>query len=159
MECERGNRFLIRFCGIMFATVDRDPEVKYLPDGQAVAIFSIANPPGRVGFANISGPISSVEVPERPSDEVTVRGKLAEICGKYLVKGQKIHIEGHQLETRRNAEGKRYRVIFAEAIYFAGAPPDAEIGESVGGDDKIVTLTRWLNYEELPEGVRALLGP
>ena len=29
------------------ATVDRDPEVKYLPDGQAVANFSTANPPGR----------------------------------------------------------------------------------------------------------------
>jgi single-strand DNA-binding protein len=156
MECERGDRFLIRFSGIMFATVDRDPQVKYLPDGQAVANVSIANPPGRAGFANISGPISSVEVPERPSDEVTVRGKLAEVCGKYLAKGQKIDIEGHQLETRRKAEGKRYRVIFAEAIYFAGGPPEAGIGESVAGDDNV---TRWLSYEELPEGVRALLGP
>jgi hypothetical protein len=109
-------------------------------------------------LADTRGPISSVDVPERPSDEVTVRGKLAEICGNYLAKGQTINIDG-RLERRRNADGKRARVIFAEAIYFAGAPAEAEIGESVAGDDKIVTLTRWLNYEELPEGVRALLSP
>jgi single-strand DNA-binding protein len=155
MECERGNRFLIRFSGSMVATVDRDPEVKYLPDGQAVANFSKANPPGRLGYQDVSGAIWSVNVNERVSTEVTVRGKLAEICGKYLAKGQKIQIRG-RLESRRNAAGKRDRVIFAEAIYFAGAPPKAEIGESVAGDDN---ATRWLSYEELPEGVRALLGP
>ena len=85
-----------------------------------------------------------------------MHGKLAKICGKHLAKRQKILIRG---EALRNAEGKGGRVIFAEAIYFAGAPPEAAIGESVADDDKIVTLTRWLNYEELPEGVRALLGP
>jgi hypothetical protein len=148
------NGFPIRLEVSMVATVDRDAEVKYLPDGQAVAHFSVAQPPGRLVFANISGPISSVNVNERVY-EVTVRGKLAEICGKHLAKGQKIEIRG---EALRNVEGKGGRVIFAEAIYFAGAPPEAAIGESVAGDDKIV-ITRWLNYEELPKGVRALLGP
>ncbi len=138
------------------ATVDRDPEVKHLLDGQAVANFSTANPPGRLGYQDVSGAIWSVNVNERVSTEVTVRGKLAEICGKYLAKGHKIHIRG-LLETLRNADGKRDRVIFAEAIYFAGAPPEAEIGESVADHDD--NITRWLNYEELPEGVRALLSP
>jgi single-stranded DNA-binding protein len=90
--------------------VDRDPEVKYLPDGQAVANFSTANPPGRLGYQDVSGAIWSVNVNERVSTEVTVRGKLAEICGKYLAKGQKIEIRG-PLETRRNVDGKRERVI------------------------------------------------
>ena len=138
----------------MVATVDRDPEVKYLPDGQAVANFSTANPPGRLGYQDVSGAIWSVNVNERVSTEVTVHGKLAEICGKHLAKGQKIYIQG---EGVRNAEGKGGRVIFAEAIYFAGAPPEAAIGESVADHDD--NITRWLNYEELPEGVRALLGP
>jgi hypothetical protein len=147
------NRFPIRREVSMVATVDCDAEVKYLPDGQAVANFSVAQPPGRLVFANISGPISSVNVNETVY-EVTVHGKLAEICGKHLAKGQKIHIRG---EALRNAEGKGGRVIFADAIYFAGAPPEAEIGESVADHDD--NITRWLNYEELPEGVRALLGP
>ena len=85
-----------------------------------------------------------------------MRGKLAEICGKYLAKGQEIYIQG-RLERRRKADGKRDRVIFAEAIYFAGAPPEAAIRESVADHDD--NITRWLSYEELPEGVRALLGP
>ena len=138
----------------MVATVDRDPEVKYLPDGQAVANFSTANPPGRLGYQDVSGAIWSVNVNERVSTEVTVHGKLAEICGKHLAKGQNIYIQG---EGVRNAEGKGGRVIFAEAIYFAGAPPEAAIRESVADHDD--NITRWLNYEELPEGVRALNRP
>ena len=82
-----------------------------------------------------------------------MHGKLAEICGKHLAKGQKIDIQG---EWVRNAEGKG-RVIFAEAIYFAGASPEAAIRESVADHDD--NVTRWLSYEEMPEGVRALLGP
>jgi Single-strand binding protein family len=147
-------RFSIRRSVRMVATVDRDPEVKYLPDGQAVANFSTANPPGRLGYQDVSGAIWSVNVNERVSTEVTVHGKLAEICGKHLAKGQKIHIQG---EGVRNAEGKGGRVIFAEAIYFAGAPPEAAIRESVADHDD--NVTRWLSYEELPEGVRALLVP
>ena len=143
-------RFSIRRAVSMVATVDRDPEVKYLPDGQAVANFSTANPPGRLGYQDVSGAIWSVNVNERVSTEVTVHGKLAEICGKHLAKGQKIHIRG---EALRNAEGKGGRVIFAEAIYFAGAPPEAAISENVADHDD--NITRWLNYEELPEGVRA----
>jgi single-strand DNA-binding protein len=78
----------------MVATVDRDPEVKYLPDGQAVANFSTANPPGRLGYQDVSGAIWSVNVNERVSTEVTVHGNLAEICAKHLAKGQKIYIQG-----------------------------------------------------------------
>ena len=78
----------------MVATVDRDPEVKYLPDGQAVANFSTANPPGRLEYHDVSGAIWSVNVNERVSTEVTVHGKLAEICGKHLAKGQKIYMQG-----------------------------------------------------------------
>jgi hypothetical protein len=67
---------------IKVATVDRDPEVKYLPDGQAVANFSTANPPGRLEYANVSGPIWSVNVNERVSTEVSARearGDLREV--------------------------------------------------------------------------------
>ena len=38
-------RFSIRRGVSMVATVDRDAEVKYLPDGQAVANFSVAQHP------------------------------------------------------------------------------------------------------------------
>ena len=133
-------RFSIRLTVRMVATVDRDPEVKYLPDGQAVANFSTANPPGRLGYQDVSGAIWSVNVNERVSTEVTVHGNLAEICAKHLAKGQKIYIQG---EGVRNAEGKGGRVIFAEAIYFAGAPPEAAIRESVADHDD--NITRWLN--------------
>jgi hypothetical protein len=43
----------------MVATVDRDPEVKHLPDGQAVANFSTANPPGRKMTERVSRLLTS----------------------------------------------------------------------------------------------------
>ena len=93
-------RFSIRRAVSMVATVDCDPEVKYLPDAQAVANFSTANPPGRLAYLDVSGAISSIDVNERVY-EVTVHGKLAKICGKHLAKGQKILIRGGRLGTRR----------------------------------------------------------
>jgi single-stranded DNA-binding protein len=76
------------------------------------------------------------------SREVTVIGWLAEVCGKYLAKGRKVHIKG-RLQTSRNDDGARQRVIVAEGIYFVGAPRETGLGEGVAVGDKVVT--RWLS--------------
>jgi hypothetical protein len=84
METERV--FLMARRVSMIATVDRDPEIKYLPDGQAVAHVSVGHPPGLLVVVTLDGPISSHDVRER-SDELTVRGKVAEVCGEVPRQG------------------------------------------------------------------------
>ena len=142
MEIEHVHRTLIAYKVAQVGVVGRDPEVKYLPTGQAVANFSITNHIDSWGLATTSGVLERFDVNADVSHEVTVIGWLAEVCGKYLAKGRKVHIKG-QLQTRRNADGERQRAIVAEGIYFVGAPRQTGLGQEVAGGDKVVT--RWLS--------------
>ncbi len=69
----------------------RDPEMKYMPNGDPTTSFSIAvDRPAREGQ-------------ETKTDwlRVSTWGKLAEICSKYLNKGSKVYIEGSLLTSER----------------------------------------------------------
>lgn len=67
---------------VIIGHLGRDPEVRYTPDGLAVANFSVA---------------ATEKVKGQDRTEwfrVTAFGKLAEICGEYLSKGRQVYIEG-----------------------------------------------------------------
>ncbi len=77
---------------IIVGRLTRDPEVRTTPNGQSVASISVAT--NRV-WTNTSG-----EKQEKTEfHNVVAWGKLAEICGQYLTKGQLVLFEG-RLETR-----------------------------------------------------------
>lgn len=66
----------------------RDPESRYLPNGDAVVNFSIA-----CGW----------KTKDKEGAEwvrITAFGKLAEICGEYLAKGSQVFIQG-RMQTRK----------------------------------------------------------
>jgi single stranded DNA-binding protein (ssb) len=72
----------------LIGTLGRDPEVKYMPSGDALANLSIATSESWKDKA--SGE-------KRESTEwhrVTLFRRLAEIAGEHLHKGQQIYIEG-----------------------------------------------------------------
>jgi single-strand DNA-binding protein len=142
MEIRHVYRTPIAYKVATVGVVGRDPEVKYLPNGQAVATFSITNHIDSRGFATTSGVLKRFDVNAEVANEVAVIGWLAGVCSKYLGKGREVHITG-QLQTRRNADGERQRVIVAEGIYFVGAPRQTGLGEDVARGDKVVT--RWLS--------------
>lgn len=79
---------------ILVGNVGKDPEVKYLDKGNAVATFSLATT--ERGYKTAAG----VEVPDRTEwhNIVMWRG-LAEIAEKYVRKGSQIYIEG-KIRTR-----------------------------------------------------------
>ena len=69
----------------------RDPEVRYLPNGDAVCNISIG-----VGW----------KTKDKEGTEwvrASAFGKLAEICGKYLIKGSQVYIAGN-MSTRKWAD-------------------------------------------------------
>lgn len=73
---------------IIMGNCGRDPEVRYLPSGQAVANVSIATTSRRKDK-------SSGEVIEDTQwHRVTFYERLAEIAGEYLKKGKPVYIEG-----------------------------------------------------------------
>jgi single-strand DNA-binding protein len=109
------NRFLA------IGNVTRDPELRYTPQGAAVASFTIAVD----GVRDDKG--------ERRTDffPVTVWEKQAEACAKHLQKGALVHVEGHLRQDRWEAEGEKRsrlevigdRVTFLGGIRKADAPP------------------------------------
>ncbi len=78
---------------ILVGNLGRDPEVRYMPSGDALASFSIAT--------TDSWKDKSGQKQERTEwHRISMFGKLAEIAGEYLKKGSSVYIEG-RLQTRK----------------------------------------------------------
>ena len=78
---------------ILIGNLGRDPEVRYLPSGDAVANFSIAT---TEKWKDKGG-----EMQEQTEwHRISFFGRQAEICGEYLRKGSSVYIEG-RLQTRK----------------------------------------------------------
>ncbi|HSW93378.1 MAG TPA: single-stranded DNA-binding protein [Gammaproteobacteria bacterium] len=79
---------------ILVGNLGRDPEVRYTPNGVAVANVTLAT-------TEIWKDKQSGENQERTEwHRVTLYTRLAEIAGEYLRKGSKIYLEG-RLQTRK----------------------------------------------------------
>lgn len=73
---------------ILLGNCGRDPEVRYLPSGQAVANVSIATSTKR------KDKNSGDMVEETQWHRITFYDRLAEIAGEYVKKGRPIYVEG-----------------------------------------------------------------
>jgi single-strand DNA-binding protein len=73
---------------ILIGNCGRDPEIRYLPSGQAVANISIATTSRRKDRT------SGETVEDTQWHRVTFYDRLAEIAGEYVKKGRPIYIEG-----------------------------------------------------------------
>ncbi len=95
----------------------KDPETRFMPNGDAVCNFSIA-----VGW-------KSKEKEGTEWVRVNAFKQLAEICGLYLTKGSQVYISG-RMSTRkwRDKDGSdRYSTeINADQMQMLGGKPDGE---------------------------------
>lgn len=78
---------------ILVGNLGRDPEVRYLPSGEAVANLSVATTDK---FKDKSGAMQEVTEWHR----VSFFGRTAEVCGQYLKKGSQVYVEG-SIRTRK----------------------------------------------------------
>ena len=78
---------------MVIGRLGQDPEVRYMPSGDAVCNLSIATDES---YKNKDGQ----KVDKTEWHRVSMFGKLAEIAGQYLTKGSQVYIEG-KLETRK----------------------------------------------------------
>lgn len=105
---------------ILLGRLGSDPELKETKGGN-VAKFSLAT---SREWTDESG--------KRQSNvqwhKIVVWGKLADLCGKYLVKGQQAYVEG-ELETRsweKDGETKWTTEVIAKNIQFLGGSKPLE---------------------------------
>ncbi|MCW9081331.1 MAG: single-stranded DNA-binding protein [Colwellia sp.] len=86
---------------IIVGNLGKDPEVRFMPNGGAVANITVAT-------SDTWKDKQTGEQKEKTEwHRVVMFGKLAEIAGEYLKKGSKVYLEG-QLQTRKwtNQQGQ-----------------------------------------------------
>lgn len=78
---------------VLLGNLGNDPEIRYMPNGTAVANLSLAT--------SESWKDQQGQIQERTEwHRLTMYRKLAEIAGEYLKKGSQIYVEG-KLQTRK----------------------------------------------------------
>ena len=107
---------------ILVGTVGKDPEMKYMPSGDAIANISIAT--NDAWKDKNTG--EKKEVTEW--HKVVFFKRLAEIAGEYLRKGQQVYIEG-SLKTRsweKDGQKQYTTEIVASSLQMLGSKGDGE---------------------------------
>jgi single-strand DNA-binding protein len=131
----------------LMGNLTRDPDVRHTASGKAVANISIAiNRSISDGNGGWKEEVTFVEI--------TVWGKSAENCGKYLTKGRLIHVEGwlamDQWEDKESGQKRQKMKVVAGNVQFLGtgqdgdktaepartlAPAQSQPGHALGYDD------------------------
>ena len=117
---------------ILIGNCGRDPEIRYLPSGQAVANISIATTSRRKDRT------SGETVEDTQWHRVTFYDRLAEIAGEYVKKGRPIYIEGrlkYGKYTDQAGVEKNTVDIIATEMQLLGAR-EGMGGPRGGGDDE-----------------------
>ena len=110
---------------ILVGTCGQDPEVRYLPNGNAVTNLSLAT------SEQWTDKQTGQKVEKTEWHRVSLFGKIAEIAREYLRKGSQVYIEG-KLQTREwEKDGiKRYTteimVDMRGTMQLLGGRPDAQ---------------------------------
>src|SRR5271157_1509778 len=114
---------------ILIGNLGRDPEVRYLPSGQAKASFTVATSDS---YTDRSG----AKQERTDWHNIVVWGKQAELCGQYLKKGRQVYIEGrisNRSYDAKDGSGKRYITeIVAQRVQFLGGRPGGGTEEPAG---------------------------
>ena len=102
---------------VLIGRLGRDPEVRYMPNGEAVCNFSIAT---SESWKDKNG--QRQEATEWHN--VTMYRKLAEIAGQYLKKGSQVYLEG-KIQSRKyqgkdGIECTAYEIIANEMKMLGG---------------------------------------
>jgi len=79
---------------MIIGNLGNDPEIKYMPSGDAAATLSVATADA------YKDKKTGEQVEKTEWHRVVAYGRLAEIMGEYLTKGSKVYIEG-SLQTRK----------------------------------------------------------
>jgi single-strand DNA-binding protein len=116
----------------------KDPEIRYTADGKAVATFSVAT-------STVSKDASGNKQEHTEWHRLSAFNKAAEVIGKYVKKGDMIHIEG-SLRTKKwddNGTIKYATDIVVGRLNLLGS-------KTAGDTPPVVTMSSDTPDEDLP---------
>jgi len=99
---------------MLIGNLTRDPELRYIPSGSAVATFTVA--------VNRVYKTQTGEKKEQASFiRIVVWGRRAEVCGEYLSKGSPVFVEG-RLQSRewegQDGQKRQTLEVIADNVQF-----------------------------------------
>ena len=116
---------------ILIGRFGRDPETRYMPNGEAVCNFSVAT--------SESWKDQSGQRQERVEwHNVTMYRRLAEIAGQYLKKGSQVYLEG-RIQSRKytdknGVERTAYDIIANEMKMLGDGGSDGQQAQPAQGE-------------------------
>lgn len=112
---------------ILVGNLGNDPEVRYMPNGGAVANLTLAT-------SESWRDKQTGETKEKTEwHRVVLFGKLAEVAGEYLRKGSQIYIEG-ALQTRKWTDNAGVEKYTTEIVVNVGGTMQMLGGKQDGGN-------------------------
>lgn len=113
---------------ILLGNLGKDPEIKYMTNGEAVANIALAT-------TEVWKDKNGEKVEKTEWHRVTFYRKLAEIVGEYCKKGKSIYVEG-RLETRKwqdkSGQDRYTTEIIATDMKLLGSKPEGQQSNSAG---------------------------
>ena len=102
---------------ILIGRLGREPELRYMANGEAVCNFSVAT-------SETWNDRNGQRVERTEWHNITMYRKLAEIAGKYLTKGSQVYLEG-KIQSRKyqgkdGIERTAYEIIANEMKMLSG---------------------------------------
>lgn len=119
----------------LIGNLTRDPELRYIPSGQAVTSFTVAT---NRTYLSPSG--------EKKEDasftRVVTWGRSAEVCNEYLKKGSQVFVEGRlQSRSWQAQDGSKRSAleVIAARVQFLGGSKGARMeGAQAEGPESVV---------------------
>ena len=115
---------------ILIGRLGKDPETRFMPNGEAVCNFSVAT--------SESWKDQSGQRQERTEwHNITMYRRLAEIAGQYLKKGSQVYLEG-KIQTRKytdknGVERTAYEIIAIEMKMLGGGNSEQQAQSAQNG--------------------------
>jgi single-strand DNA-binding protein len=112
---------------ILIGNLTRDPELRYTPQGTAVADL-------RLAVTTVRGRSGSERKEETLFIDCTVWDRQAETCSEYLSKGRPVLVEGRLIEDQwqdKETGERRSRVkVYVQNVQFLGSRGEGGSGSS-----------------------------
>lgn len=128
---------------LLIGNLTRDPELRYIPSGSAVATFTL-------GVNRVYKTQSGEKKEQASFIRIVVWGRRAEVCGEYLSKGSPVFVEG-RLQSRdwQTQDGQKRNTVevIADNVQFLrmGDRKGAPAGAKMPPADEVETIN--LNEE------------
>ncbi|MDR3210591.1 MAG: single-stranded DNA-binding protein [Planctomycetota bacterium] len=112
---------------ILIGNLTRDPELRYTPQGTAVADL-------RIAVTTMRGRAGADRNKETLFIDCTVWDRQAEACNEYLTKGRPILVEGRLIEDQwqdKETGDRRSRIkVYVQSVQFLGGKGEDATGTS-----------------------------